>query len=421
MDNQRLLIISNNVLSTTKNNGKTILSYFDRLPKDQIYQLYFSSEMPSIDGYRYFQLSDSDVLHGWLSPAKRGRAVQPIQTDAAPAQAAPAGVEVPKKTVFRIAREFLWLGHWKSAQLLTWLDDVQPTAIFFVGGDCGFAYNICRFIAKRYKARLTLYITDDYVVPYAEDSLLVKLRKHMLRKKIKTCLRDAACFYTVSPPMQREYEKLFGHTSELAVNLPDSLKREEIKNDREQLTLLYAGSLYYGRADVLGEVTKALQLYNKTAPGKKAILNVYTNEAPSDEIRAIIENGGAGKCCGSLDKEGLTAALNAADILVFAESFDGEQIRKTRFSLSTKIPEYLSVGKPVLAIGPQGIGSMDHIADAAFCINQPEDISKKVCQLLSSAQLQEELAQTGLKKYETHHNKCNLQPRIIKNVMGTRD
>lgn len=418
MDNQRLLIISNNVLSTTKNNGKTILSYFDRLPKDQVYQLYFSSEMPSIDGYRYFQLSDSDVLHGWLSPAKRGRAVEAVPADEATAPAAPAGAEVPKKTVFRIAREFLWLGHWKSAQLLSWLDAVQPTAVFFVGGDCGFAYNICRFITKRYAPRLTLYITDDYVIPYAEDPLLVRLRKHMLRKKIKACLCDASCFYTVSSPMQQEYEKLFGRPSELAVNLPDSLKQETATADNGQLTLLYAGSLYYGRADVLGEVTRALQTYNETSPGKKAVLHVYTNEAPSDQIRAIIENGGAGKCCGSLDKEGLTVALNAADILVFAESFDAEQIRKTRFSLSTKIPEYLSVGKPILAIGPRGIGSMDHIADAAFCINRPEDVSQKVCQLLSSAQLQKDLAQTGLRKYETHHNKSNLQQHIIENVMG---
>ena len=52
----RLLIISNNVLSETNNNGKTILSYFDTIPKEQVAQLYFSGECPQIEGYRYYQL-----------------------------------------------------------------------------------------------------------------------------------------------------------------------------------------------------------------------------------------------------------------------------------------------------------------------------------------------------------------------------
>ena len=61
--NHRLLIISNNVLSMTRSNGKVIMSYFDCLPKDMVRQLYFSSELPSIKGYQYYQISDKDIIN----------------------------------------------------------------------------------------------------------------------------------------------------------------------------------------------------------------------------------------------------------------------------------------------------------------------------------------------------------------------
>lgn len=415
MDKERLLIISNNVLSTTRNNGKTILSYFDCLPKEQVCQLYFSAEQPQVEGYRYFQISDSDILRGWLNPSKRGRACAGVQNTKSVTQ---EGAAIPRKPFFRILREVLWYRKWKSGQLLSWLDEVKPTAVFFVGGDCAFAYDICQFVVNRYRARLTLYITDDYVITYPEDSMLIKYRKSMLRKKLRKCLEYANCFYTVSQPMQRAYAELFGMESKLAVNMPESLKTDTVTGENEKLTLLYAGSLYYGRAEVLSRIAEALHRYNCESDGKKAILNVYTNTMPDEATRKMLEKDGAAQCCGSLGPEELKEALNQADVLVFAESFDEEQIRKTRFSLSTKIPEYLSVGKPILAVGPKGIGSIDYLDDTAFCITDVSMISEKMEKLLSSSEIREKLAIMSIDKYEKCHRKEYMQREMIKSVVG---
>ena len=59
----KLLIISNNVLSEINNNGKTILSFIEN-SKLEIRQLYFSSEVPSIKTYKYFRISDNDIIRG---------------------------------------------------------------------------------------------------------------------------------------------------------------------------------------------------------------------------------------------------------------------------------------------------------------------------------------------------------------------
>mgnify|MGYP000361581007 CR=1 FL=1 len=76
-NDEKILIISNNVLSQTSNNGKTLLSYFKNLNSKNIYQLYFSEEIPQLSGYHYYKLSDKDILKGYLNEKKRGMAIYP--------------------------------------------------------------------------------------------------------------------------------------------------------------------------------------------------------------------------------------------------------------------------------------------------------------------------------------------------------
>ena len=142
IQNERLLIISNNVLSNTRNNGKTIYSFIDSLDPEYVAQLYFNGEYPSVGGYKYFQITDRDIIKGIFSPKKRGRVINDcLETKSV---AGSGNAPAHKGEVFRLVREVLWAGKWKSRKLLQWLDEYSPTAIFFVGGDCLFSYDIIK-------------------------------------------------------------------------------------------------------------------------------------------------------------------------------------------------------------------------------------------------------------------------------------
>ena len=69
----KILVISNNVLSPTRNNGKTILSFIEGIDKACVRQLYFNGEKPSVEGYSYYQLSDHDVMYGICKKERRGQ------------------------------------------------------------------------------------------------------------------------------------------------------------------------------------------------------------------------------------------------------------------------------------------------------------------------------------------------------------
>ena len=412
----RLLIISNSVLSSTRGNGKTILSYFDCLPKQCVRQLYFSTETPTVGGYEYYQLNDKDIIRGQFCRKKRGRAISGVK-DQAVSDFVYKSARI-KTPFFRIMRECLWFKKWKSPQLIKWLDDYMPTSVFFVGGDSIFAYAICKYICERFRARISLYITDDYIMPRHDESLLSKLRRSLVAKKMKACAKNCDVFFTISRPMQKAYGKLFGKESHLIVNMPSSLKRDATVKDNASLTMVYAGSLYYGRENMIAQIAHSIQRYN-SQNNETVYLKIFANTAPEESVLKKIEVEGASGYCGSLGQNELIEELNEADILVFVESFDEEEKEKTRFSLSTKVPEYLSLGKPIFAVGPGDIGSMDYLSDVAACVNDESKIYDALNDLVNDKQYQKRLGEKAEAKYYRNHDKKTVQANLIDLVLGS--
>lgn len=419
---KRLLIISNNVISETNNNGKTILSFIEGTEDVEIAQLYLSGEVPRVCGYEYFQISDKDVIKGYFRPSKRGRAVsvnlaKELDDDNSIRQ------KFRRTEVTLSIRDALWSHHWKSPQLLSWLDTISPDAVFFVAGDALYPYSICRYIAKRYHSRLTVYITDDYIMPILKESILHRFRRKLIKANMRKILREADGFYTVSKPMKEAYSKELRKKSEVIFNLSDDLFAEDTfikkhKTEDENIVFIYTGSLYYKRDEMLGKLAEAISNINKTSQNMCAKLCIYSNDTPPKVQRQKIVVEGASEYCGSLNRKELKAKLNESDVLVFVESFEQEQKEKTKFSISTKIPEYLSVGKPIIAIGPRGTGSIDYLQDVAVCIGEKDDIEKEVKRLILDDSLREIYGTKARKKYLNNHDKNKQQKRFMKGVLG---
>ena len=72
----KILIISANALSETQNNGKTIVSLFNKWPKNKIAHLYFREEEEDRERCeKFFYISDYDALDSILSLKKKKYAI----------------------------------------------------------------------------------------------------------------------------------------------------------------------------------------------------------------------------------------------------------------------------------------------------------------------------------------------------------
>lgn len=415
----RLLIISNNPLSSTNNNGKTLLSFIEGNEDIHVAQLFFSNEVPTVPSYEYYRITDKDVIKGRFNRSQRGNAI--VACSSVESETSNRNTRrIRRNTATLTLRDFLWLNSWKSESLLKWLDSFQPQAVLFVAGDTLFTYGICNYIVERYAARLTVYVTDDYIMPRSRESLAHSIRRRRIRRKMAEIVRKASVFYTVSGVMQKEYSRIFNRDCLVAVNMSPDLKNDIHEMHNGTLTMTYTGSFYYGRSDVLGRLASAVREYNDQATGRKVFLKMYSNTQPSEDILNKISVEGASKYLGSLNSEQLKNELNAADVLVFVESLEKKQIEKTKYSLSTKVPEYLSVGKPILAIGPKEVGSIDYLSDVALCVSDLELLKMAIADL-SDEEFRTTIAEKAREKYLLKHNKEALQIEFLSNVLGSID
>jgi hypothetical protein len=103
--------------------------------------------------------------------------------------------------------------------------------------------------------------------------------------------------------------------------------------------------------------------------------------------------------CGSLQPNDVFAKLLESDILLHVESFTDVQRQYTRLSLSTKIPQYLAAGRPILMYGPAEIAVTKYVAASAAGVivdrNGIKDLASAIASLTVSKELRERLGRTG--------------------------
>jgi glycosyltransferase involved in cell wall biosynthesis len=76
--------------------------------------------------------------------------------------------------------------------------------------------------------------------------------------------------------------------------------------------------------------------------------------------------------CEELDVEDYRHWLQQADILLLAYNFDERSTRYVRLSMANKLPELLASGRPVLAIGPRGLATLDWMDERELGIRVSE-------------------------------------------------
>lgn len=388
---KNILIVSNNVLSVQNNNGKTLLSFFKGFEKKNLAQLYFSDEEPEGDFVSsYYNFNDRDALLSVIkasslvgyernySNKKKERVNSGTSMDNL--------IYLKNFKIIRLAREIIWkLSKKNEAGLKSWVEKFSPDIIFFCAGDSVFAYDLyqklCHYVPE---AKKVVYITDDYITARPSLSLSWWLRRKMVRQRMRQAVRDADNFITISDEMRSEYRDVFGVDSVLAFNVASNLRVGGFKKtERNDFILVYAGGLHFDRWRTLSKLGSEIDYFNVL--NKRSVrLKIFSHQYLSRKVLNSLTGNTSTIFCGSLDEEGVKFALNDADILVHVESFSKKNRRSTRLSLSTKIPEYVSVGRPILAIGPSELASMKFLSTGATCITSIEDLRGQLHEILSS-------------------------------------
>lgn len=415
MQKPKIMIISNNVLSKTANNGKTLYSFFGDY-KD-ILQIYFSPEIPKLKG-KYIQINENLILKNIFNPSRQLR-VHLLEKDIESNNInifshSNIKMKLKKNILVQFLREFIWFFN-KSKYIDKEIKKFKTDIIFFCAGDTLFSYRYAMNIAKKYNLNLVIYVTDDYITYDRRYKILTNLKKFFIRAKLKQAINFSSKFYTISPKMKQYYKETLNVNSENIVNISSDLyleNREEGNNI--EIKIVYAGGLHLNRDKSIIHFLEELSKIKKVNK-KKYVLDIYTasniNLIPKKYFDLGIVN-----FKGLISPEELRIVLNNADFLLFVESFDFQSILSTKYSLSTKIPEYLSVGKPIIAIGPSEISSIEYLNNCAFIINKDKKYEKLIT-FFDDKNEQINIAKKAREVYLMNHNPLSIQKKLLNDLI----
>ena len=349
------LIISNNPFSNQTNNGKTLESIFNIFPKKNLSQLYFTEYLNPDFNFcdNYYKITDKDVLKNILLKKYGKKVENNFNINYSNNSIFLKNKE--KYKVFHLVRDFIWsFNTWKSKNLYRWIESSKPDFIFFVAGGDKFSHNIALFLSRKFQLPLLTYFTDDYLL---NERLNSNFDKYLHNRKIiyfrKLIQKSILCF-AICDYMAEEYQNFFHKQFLTLINSIEINSEYEYKpNKTNKFIISYFGSLHTNRDVMLLKFSKIINSITTF----EIQLNVYTNSIPDNDLLKKLE---LNSICykGSLVGAQLIEAMKLSDFLLHIESDDSESISKTKLSVSTKIPEYLSTCRPIISYGPIAVASL---------------------------------------------------------------
>lgn len=420
----KVLVVSHTVFSESGNMGRTMADLLSGIPADNLAQLYFHSEIPTLKVCkRYFRVTDKDVLKSVFTRKSKYHVyteddIRENRSTSRTDEGLTARIyqfSRRRTPVIYFARNLMWkLGKWNSDRLEAWIREFGPNVIFFSSGDYSFAYKIVCHIAEEFNIPVVMWCCDDhYISKIKSISPLYRYNRKNLLKWAKRTADLSTSIVAISDKMQQDYSKLFRKNVEV-VRISSKENPDRIPCE-ERTGIVYAGNLGVNRLIPLLEVGKVVK---EAGISEYSVIDVYSGERDPNRLAFLTEENGI-RFHGAVTQGELGKILGSSKYLLHVEAFDDNSKKRTRYSLSTKIGESLQSGACILAYGPQDISSMEYLSQngAAVILEKPEEISGILQELNKDKTKYQEYVNRAVKLAQRCHNR-EINDKIMLNVLS---
>jgi hypothetical protein len=190
--------------------------------------------------------------------------------------------------------------------------------------------------------------------------------------------------YAATPELCEYYSNLFGKEFKILYK-GTFIIQPEIKQKSKPLSLVYAGNLLYGRAEVLASL---IAVIDKEFKDNEFNLSIYTGTIISNEMSNKL-NTSFSKVFPAISFEKIKQILKDADIVLHVESFKKEFRKITKYSFSTKIVDCIQSGNCIMGVGPADLASIGFIknTEAAIVATSLDEIVVELRQVVKNNEI----------------------------------
>lgn len=362
-DFPRILVVNSQNLNKNNATGITLRSILSLIPKDKLLQIYrFNpwNPAPDIMNIKSIQIPPTAMPIAYLFKKVFGAVTDedrpPSNTNNQEEKKSIANLDIIK-VLFKAMLDVSIISPDKS--FLSKVDAFKPELIYTLGGElCIQKWAL--YFAKRYKCRVVMHYMDNWrQTAYLKDKCLSFINNY-LNKQLGQLEQRMKCGVVISDAMATAYKKIYHHEYLPLMNIVNNIIVKNVEH--EYLTIVYAGGLHLNRYKTLLAVEKCVRHFSDVK------LVIFTSKDNIVAYQNLFDNR-LTTFKESVEHDKIAMVFECADILLHIESFEARDVEYTKYSLSTKIPEYMMSGKPIICYAPPILAASQYIKSSCAGIS----------------------------------------------------
>lgn len=270
-----------------------------------------------------------------------------------------------------------------SEQFLTWLDDVSPDYIYTSVGSLDMAKFLIELFKKRPGIKVIYHGYDDWVNP--NHTCLTSSYSTKSDASLKYILQNSCIRFVISDKMAIEYSSRYNCDF---VAIPNPSFPCKCWEKSTNCSVVFVGKIGFHNIDAIRMMAKALDIVAKKT-GMALEFGIYSRVDDNEKKRLLNVYDNC-KFMGWRSHDEIEQILCNSKILYLPISMSKSTIRFTKYSMSTKMSEYLSSGTVILYYGPSGIAMTELLEkeNCAFVVknNKIEYLVQAIENILSNSQ-----------------------------------
>lgn len=389
-------------------------------------QIYTSPGLPNNKVCsKYFQIDERQMVKSLYSNTKAGREVKmptnEREQDAAKSNAQRKGIYgIFKKlslwmhTPIVMLQDFIWMtGRYDKAALQRFIDGYKSDVVFCPQLGNPKMWRLEKLVKGMTDVPFVAFTGDDEAsYQQVSKSPLFWLRRWYCHNGLKNSVKIFSHYFMHSKEQAQDYTNEYGVPTSTLYKCGDFSNEFVKKSVGSPIRLVYAGRLYCNRWKTLAEIGKALYEINKH--GERMVLDIYTQEALTNEQRKALSPENSIYMKGSVNAQQLKEVYRNADIALHVESMDKKNRLATRVSFSTKIIDLMASSCAILAVCWNRHCGYQYLRDndAAFCVDNYSDILPMLQRIVDNPSLVQNYAQKAYECGRKNHTREKIQKQI---------
>lgn len=411
--------------------ANTFSTLFDGYPSDKVSNIYTRADLPdSRVCDRYFQILEGSVMKSCFKRnTVTGREVNLSANNVYKDKATSERKRYSffgrhRWAIFLWLRELGWkMGKWRSKELDAFLESVNPEVFVYHIESYWYFNRLNRYIIEKVKPKKVVgYLWDDnFTYKQSPYSLTARINRYITRRQVKRLVAATDTVLAISPQMKTECDKEFEIDSVILTKpILATTNNQYHRVPGSPIRIVYSGSLVIGRDKAIAMLVDCLKEVNKD--GVKIYLDIYSATSLTGRQRKRLDVPGTSHLKGSLPQQEVFREQENCDILLFAENPDNRFDNIARLSFSTKITDYLSRNRTILAIGPDNVAPMIylHKEDAAIVCHNSADIMTALNRIIGNPAILQEYAAKAFVCGELNHSRAKILSKFREIIMSEK-